>query len=114
MNAEAMREWLLGHKHKRGGATIGRPRVRIADVDGEEFEEAGPGTLLGSGNNRQQRHPLPPASVPKNDQFTHAGTLPQVGSFYYLITSFIMVYATSAWLPKLFSHLATLPLRRIS
>jgi len=45
-------------ENRRGrGYTIPRSSIRIADVDGEEFEETGPGTVLGGGNNRRQHHP---------------------------------------------------------
>jgi len=37
-----------------GGARISRARIRIADIDGEEFQEAGLGPLPSSGNERRQ------------------------------------------------------------
>jgi hypothetical protein len=36
-----------------GGAGIGPARVRVADVGGEEFEEAHRGALAGSGDERR-------------------------------------------------------------
>ena len=55
------------------GTAVRRARVRIADVDSEEFKEAGPGTLLGSGDDRRQYHPALPRRVSDYDQIAHAG-----------------------------------------
>src|SRR5215831_13787640 len=41
---------------------VGRARVRIADIDGEEFQEALLGPPPCTGNDGRQRAPLPPAS----------------------------------------------------
>ena len=43
-----------GQKFIRG-AGIGSARVRVADVGGEEFEEARRGTLAGGGDKRRER-----------------------------------------------------------
>src|SRR5712692_11717057 len=45
---------------KRGGrAPVRGARVRVADIDGEEFEEAGASPLPGPGDKRWQTTPLP-------------------------------------------------------
>jgi len=41
-------------KISRLDASIGPARVRIADVGGEEFEEANPGAITASGNERPE------------------------------------------------------------
>src|SRR6266851_6045770 len=59
---------------KRGGrAPVRGARVRVADIDREEFEEAGARPLLCPGDERRQRNPPPPASVPYDRELTHAG-----------------------------------------
>jgi hypothetical protein len=54
------------------GTMIGLAGIRIADVDGEKFKEAFLRPLPCLSNQRRQPDPMPPASVPNNDQFTHA------------------------------------------
>ena len=55
-----------------GGAPVRRARVRIADVDREEIEEALSSALPCPGNDRRQRNPPPPASAPNDRELTHA------------------------------------------
>jgi hypothetical protein len=66
------------------GTTVRRARVRIADVDGEKFEEAFlcPAMIAGSTT-------LPcPAVFPITSK-SPCRTLPPAGPIYYLITSFM-------------------------
>ena len=48
-----------------GGAGIGPPRVRVADVGREEFEKAHAGALAGGGDERRQRRRV------KRDELVH-------------------------------------------
>jgi hypothetical protein len=42
------------------GPSVGRSCVRVADIDGEEFQEAELGPLPCPGDQRRQRNPCPP------------------------------------------------------
>ena len=59
------------------GAMVGRARVRIADRDGEEFEETDLGPLPCPGDECRQRDHLPCRRVSNDREIAHAG--PTVG-----------------------------------
>ena len=63
---------------------VGRTRIRIANVDGEEFEEAGARPLPCPGDERRQTTPLP-RRVSNNDQIAPADPTTDPTSFmsYY-------------------------------
>jgi len=47
-------------RQKHGGARVRRKRVRMADIDCEEFEEASTSPLPYPSDNRRQLNPPPP------------------------------------------------------
>jgi hypothetical protein len=57
------------------GASIGRPRVAVTDIDREEFEEAAGAALPCPGDQRRQS----PRRVSPDAQFTHPATLTGFG-----------------------------------
>ncbi len=76
-----------GTQRRRG---VGRASIRVADIDGEEFEEAARAALPGLGDQRRQHDPMAAASVPLDGELAHWRTLSRVPIYYNIM--FFMLY----------------------